>query len=46
LEKTKTPPPDVLAEAQLDQLFQEVSETEKSVHGEWSKDLEPPPPKK
>ena len=46
LERTKTPPPDVLTEAQLDQLFQEVSETEKSAHGEWSKDLEPPPPKK
>jgi hypothetical protein len=46
LEKPKAPPPDVLTEAQLDQLFQEVSETEKSVHGEWSKDLEPPPPKK
>jgi hypothetical protein len=46
LEKTKTQPPDKLSEAQLDQLFQEVSDQEKTVHREWSKDLEPPPPKK
>jgi hypothetical protein len=46
LEKTKTRPPDKLTEAQLDLLFQEVSDQEKTVHREWSKDLEPPPPKK
>jgi hypothetical protein len=46
LEKTKTPPPDLLTEAQLDQLFQDVSDQERTAHGEWSKDLEPPPPKK
>jgi hypothetical protein len=46
LEKTKTQPPDKLSEAQLDKLFQEVSDQEKTVHREWSKDLEPPPPKK
>jgi hypothetical protein len=46
LEKTKTRPPDELTAAQLDQLFQDVSDNEKTIHGEWSKDLEPPPPKK
>ena len=46
LEKTKTQPPDKLSEAQLGKLFQEVSDQEKTVHREWSKDLEPPPPKK
>jgi hypothetical protein len=46
LKKTKTTPQDKLTEAQLDQLFQDVSDQEKTVHREWSKDLEPPPPKK
>lgn len=46
LSKTKTPPPDEFTAAQLDQLFQDVSGQEKTAHGEWSKDLEPPPPKK
>ena len=46
LSKNKTLPRDELTAPQLDQLFQEVSVNDKAVHGEWSKDLEPPPPKK
>lgn len=46
LSKSKTPPSDELTSAQLDQLFQGVSDNEKTIHGEWAKDLEPPPPKK
>ena len=46
LSTTKMLPPDVLTAAQFDQLFQDVSHNEKTVHGEWAKDLEPPPPKK
>ena len=46
LSKNKTPPPDEITSAPLDRLFQDVSDNEKTVHGEWAKDLEPPPPKK
>ena len=46
LSKTKSQPPDQLTEAQLDQLFQDVSDQENTARGEWAKDLEPPPPKK
>ena len=46
LSKTKSQPPDQLTEAQLDQLFQDVSAQENTTRGEWAKDLEPPPPKK
>jgi hypothetical protein len=46
LSKSKMLPPDQLTAAQLDQLFQDVSDNQKIIHGEWAKDLEPPPPKK
>ena len=46
LSATKSQPPDRLTEAQLDQLFQDVSDQESTARGEWAKDLEPPPPKK
>jgi hypothetical protein len=46
LAKTKTQPLDSLTESQLDQLFQDVSESKTTAHGQWATDLEPPPAKK
>ena len=46
LSKTNELPSDEFTLIQLDQLFQEVSESQTTIHGEWAKDLEPPPPKK
>jgi hypothetical protein len=46
LAKTKTQPLDTLTESQLDQLFQDVSESKTTAHGQWATDLEPPPAKK
>ena len=46
LSKTNELPSDEFTLIHLDQLFQEVSESQTTVHGEWAKDLEPPPPKK
>jgi hypothetical protein len=39
-------PTDELTGAALDQLFRYVETGTTSVHGEWAKDLEPPPAKK
>ncbi|MEY3480076.1 MAG: hypothetical protein RIQ71_851 [Verrucomicrobiota bacterium] len=39
-------PTDELTGAALDQLFRDVETGKTSVHGEWAKDLEPPPAKK
>jgi hypothetical protein len=46
LSQTKTPPPNEITGAQLDQFFQDVSENEKFLHGERGKDRELPPSKK
>ena len=37
ISKTKTPQPDEITGAQLDQFFQDVSKNEKFLHGEWAR---------